>query len=582
MFQNDVIAFGSVRRIVAIMLTVIAVAGMESLAAQEVAPKTEIKKGDTVVVTADQTKLMLGTKTLNVLDKGARLKVVQVLNGWVGAEFQADGKTVEGWIRRSKLSLVVPEPDTVADAPSPAVAADESGSPSPTRSDVVPEKASDTQPPPKASTDESKPAETLAEKFDRMLAERERAGKAGTPDESAPQKPAEEAVTPAGELASQEPPREPDTAPAEEPVDEDSAAPAAKPVDTQAAEQPTIQPTEIAKAAPASTPAVEATKVDTELVKESAAQDPTETPAIAPPAVEATKVDMELVKEAAAQDPTETPVLTKADRPASDKDPQAGLEDIGEGPDARAEKFAQILAERRNQKTDVGEAIEAPSEKPEEAKVVAPPQSDPVQDPPATQQEPEFTISVLVLRNADNLAEVESSELIGQLILSGDQFTNRTLRPLDGLHVSTLSIDAVNVSNTGIQYVTKVNGIRWLRLWSPAIDDRGLKLVGKIEGLQGLDLEGTAVDGSGLEELKGLQHLEQLTLGPKMLDSEVARLASLTSLRQLDLRACKSLTLDCLDGLAGLTDLEVIWLPDQIRTKGKRALRPALPDCQIR
>ncbi len=211
--------------------------------------------------------------------------------------------------------------------------------------------------------------------------------------------------------------------------------------------------------------------------------------------------------------------------------------------------------------------------------MTAPKESEPVVDPAL--DEP-VTINVLVLRNADDLLDVDASERIGQLILSGDQFNNRTLKSLDGLSVENLSIEAVNVSNAGIQYLRNVRGVKSLRLWSPGFDDRGLTLVRELRGLEALDLEGTSVDGTGLGDLKELKNLERLVLGPKTLDSGIAQLVQLPNLQQLDLRACARLTLDCVDSLGKLADLKVIWLPRHIRTKGKRALRVALPECQVR
>jgi hypothetical protein len=150
------------------------------------------------------------------------------------------------------------------------------------------------------------------------------------------------------------------------------------------------------------------------------------------------------------------------------------------------------------------------------------------------------------------------------------------------LTVSELSIEAVNVSNAGLQHLKKLKGLRWLRLWSPGFTDDALEHLAALNDLETLDLEGTAVEGTTLEVLKPLQNLEMLVLGPKILDSEIARLKHLPALRQLDLRACARLTSDCLESLGSLSRLEIIWLPQQIRSKGRKALRESLPDCQVR
>ena len=139
-----------------------------------------------------------------------------------------------------------------------------------------------------------------------------------------------------------------------------------------------------------------------------------------------------------------------------------------------------------------------------------------------------------------------------------------------------------DVSNVGLQYVKSVKGIRRLRLWTPLLDDAALTYVAELPNLEILDIEGTAIEGAGLEKLKGLQKLDMLVLGPRTSDAHIASLKHLPALRQLDLRACSRLTLACLEPLAQLADLKIVWLPGHIRAKGKRMLRESLPKCEVR
>ena len=274
----------------------------------------------------------------------------------------------------------------------------------------------------------------------------------------------------------------------------------------------------------------------------------------------------------------EQPESAESEKPATG--PDAGDKALGEGPDALAQKFAEILAKgladvaKSDASTETPQQVAKEQASSEAASEPAPAAAEAVDEPP--------TISVLILRNPDELADVPRTERIGRLILSGDDISNRSLRGLEGLSVSELSIEAIRVSNVGLQYVKSVKGIRRLRLWSPAFDDEALKYVAELPDLQILDVEGTAMEGAGLEELKGLLKLDTLVLGPLTSDSQMASLQHLSALRQLDLRACPRLTLACLEHLAQLADLKIVWLPGHIRAKGKRLLRESLPECDVR
>ncbi|MHB9067235.1 MAG: leucine-rich repeat domain-containing protein [Pirellulaceae bacterium] len=264
---------------------------------------------------------------------------------------------------------------------------------------------------------------------------------------------------------------------------------------------------------------------------------------------------------------------------------QASLSDSadqnrGEGPDLLAKKFAELLSQRRAKGAPAVASVKTPQERPKEQAPKAS-ASEPAPGPKETGDESP-TIHVLVVRNSDDLADVPRTERIGQLTLSGDAFSNRSLRGLEGLTVSELSIEAIHVSNAGLQHVESVRGVRRLRLWAPVLNDEALTHVAKLSNLEILDIEGTAVEGAGLEELKGLQKLDTLVLGPKTSDAQIASLQHLPALRQLDLRACSRLTLACLEPLAQLADLETVWLPSHIRTKGKRMLKESLSTCEVR
>lgn len=338
--------------------------------------------------------------------------------------------------------------------------------------------------------------------------------------------------------------------------------------------------------------------------KEPAAKEPA---AKEPAAKEPANEGPETKKVAPPAEPAATDEAAKA---AAEVTAAAGDEDVGEGPDVLAQKFAELLEKRRAEaaaEATAKKGVPNPAAKVSAPKPAPPAELTPVPAPAATptpepvdKPAPEATeveavpapaapvnegpptIDVLVLQTADALADVPRTERIGQLILTGGNLTNRSMRSLEGLAVSELSIEAIRVSNTGIQYVRSVQGVRRLRLWTPEVDDTGVSHLAGLQSLEVLDIEGTSIQGSGLAQLKGLANLTTLIMGPKATDSQLVALQELPALSQLDLRACPNLTLACLDTLAQLKNLKTVWLPSHIRAKGKRVLSEALPACEVR
>jgi hypothetical protein len=69
------------------------------------AQSAEIQPGTTVVVTQDGAELMLGTRAVANVPKGTEFSVTEVRGVWVGGRAHLDGKSVEGWLRRSHLAI---------------------------------------------------------------------------------------------------------------------------------------------------------------------------------------------------------------------------------------------------------------------------------------------------------------------------------------------------------------------------------------------------------------------------------------------------------------------------------------------
>ncbi len=524
------------------------------------------KKGDTVFVVADGTELKLGDAVREKLAKGTPVKVVEVRGTWIGGDTQIDGKRVQGWIRIEDLSRVSP-----VRAPAKAVSVAKTAETDEAQKTVdSPAKGGEV-------TEAKKAKENLADKFKKMMAEKERGAQGGT---TITHKGASEKSTKTPVLPAAAKPTGPTDA---------SKQKTGKILDaeTTAAKSNTpgalpLKP--VKKAAP--TAVAQPDKVVSNQAKRQTDEKKPVEPKSPNDSAPLTKGTPEkLASPSTTKVAKEKEKATAGDTRTKAGDDHAGAGNPGEGPEVLAEKFARMLAEQNVRKKE-----DEASQKPEQQKPAAQPapkvkpesKPKPVAAMPPVAQDQKFTTSVLVLRLADDIADVKSSERIEQLVITGDEFTNRSLKGLIGLTVSSLSIQAVNVSNIGLQYLKQMHGIRSLRLWSPGFDDDALTLLKDLTGLEFLDIEGTAISGVGFGSLKDMQKLEMLVLGPNVSDATIAGLANLPSLMQLDLRACPRLTLACVESIAKLKHLKVVWLPRNLRTKAKRALRVTLPGCQVR
>ena len=74
-------------------------------------------------------------------------------------------------------------------------------------------------------------------------------------------------------------------------------------------------------------------------------------------------------------------------------------------------------------------------------------------------------------RNAKDSAEIKPSEKIRILILVGKGVTNKALKNLSGLNIRRLNIDGTRVTNSGLEHLEEIKGLRVLRLWSADLTD---------------------------------------------------------------------------------------------------------------
>ncbi len=81
------------------------------------------EKGDSVVVNRDNVKMMLGSKTLGAVPKDTTFKVIQITDGWLGAEIEIDGQKTKGWVWNRNVRMN----QAAEAAPAPAPPAESKG-----------------------------------------------------------------------------------------------------------------------------------------------------------------------------------------------------------------------------------------------------------------------------------------------------------------------------------------------------------------------------------------------------------------------------------------------------------------------
>ena len=221
------------------------------------------------------------------------------------------------------------------------------------------------------------------------------------------------------------------------------------------------------------------------------------------------------------------------------------------------QRLAGILAQEKSVATPSAAQAESVATAPEKA-------AAPLPSFESLDSTPSLGMRVAVAREPADLQDLQSLQGIERLIVTGETFTNESLRQLEGLPIVSLSIECPNINNGGLLPISRIKDLRALRLWTLGVNDAGLELVAQIDELESLDLEGTGVQGEGLTRLQGLTHLARLTLGPKTTDDALASLKGLVHLTELDLRSCHQLTEKCFESICEVGSLRSIWLPNRL------------------
>lgn len=67
-----------------------------------------VNTGDTVIVTGAGVKMMKGKEVVGDIPEGLKFKVNKIVNGWLGATVERDGKKLNGWIWHGNVRVAGP------------------------------------------------------------------------------------------------------------------------------------------------------------------------------------------------------------------------------------------------------------------------------------------------------------------------------------------------------------------------------------------------------------------------------------------------------------------------------------------
>lgn len=113
-------------------------------------------------------------------------------------------------------------------------------------------------------------------------------------------------------------------------------------------------------------------------------------------------------------------------------------------------------------------------------------------------------------------------ERISRLPWKEQSVTDDDLEILSGRvnHISQLDLDHNLITNSGIEFLTKIN-IKELRLKDLNIDDHAIPFIQKIKGLELLHIGGTNVSCEGIGQLNTISSLKTLICTPNPINDQI-------------------------------------------------------------
>jgi len=171
-----------------------------------------------------------------------------------------------------------------------------------------------------------------------------------------------------------------------------------------------------------------------------------------------------------------------------------------------------------------------------------------------------------------------------KLVLWKDNVTDAGLNQLSkSTRLQDLNLRETPVSDTGLRYIGKIHSLAALNLASTQITGEGLRSLPNLQALQMLDLSGTNIDDTGLAELARMPNILCLNLSrTKVTDKGLHQLDHLLDLRKLwlrDLNRVSDSSIPILVRHKKLEDLEI--QKTAISQNGVTLLAGSLPNSEI-
>ncbi len=164
------------------------------------------------------------------------------------------------------------------------------------------------------------------------------------------------------------------------------------------------------------------------------------------------------------------------------------------------------------------------------------------------------------------MERIAQSKNLLRLKLYGDHFTDAHLSGISHCrYLQRIEIDGATVSDVGLRQVAKVSTLRWIRLNQlPQVSDQGIEALSKIPQLEALLLNSLSLTDRCLPAISRLEGLRKLAIRSdlpmrQITDQGVAHLAGMEQLESLELTPCplQNTSLATMGSLRSLRRLDI-------------------------
>jgi hypothetical protein len=194
----------------------------------------------------------------------------------------------------------------------------------------------------------------------------------------------------------------------------------------------------------------------------------------------------------------------------------------------------------------------------------------------------------------EGAAAIKGWKQLRRLNLRGTRVTDATLEFLAGVPaLEWLDIGWAQITDTGLDHLVALTNLRHLAMGGNKLTDTSLQFLRQMPQIEYLDLGGAQRTDSGLWSLQlsetGMQGIAAVTglrelrlAGTAVTGRGLELLKPLTKMERLSLQGCRKLGNDAAAALAGLPQLRVLDLKDSsLGAESVGRIRAALPNCEV-